>query len=151
MLSMLLLFAYSLGMAHSLIPHCHHGLQTTTEDHQHLIGHLHHEHKSNEHETHDYVSHGGHLDEGLFDLLVCILSEVEQPQAEYHCSPTLPAVQSSVWAQADLSVPFVIVLFDVLFNAELEPASVISNHEVVIDYQSADATAFPHRGPPVLS
>ena len=151
MLSMLLLFAYSLGMAHSLIPHCHHGLQTTTEDHQHLIGHLHHEHKSNEHETHDHVSHGGHLDEGLFDLLVCILSEGEQPQAEDHCAPILPAVQNATWTQSELNATFVFALFDALIHTDLELASVTSNQEVVIDYESTDVAGFPHRGPPFFA
>jgi hypothetical protein len=72
LISFLLIFAYSIGFAHELIPHYH------AED-GFLIGEkaeLHH-HVSPKDRDFDDIFHADHLDDSFLDFLVCIISHSE--------------------------------------------------------------------------
>ncbi len=76
-ISIILLFAYSLGFAHNLIPHTH-SHETKEEIVVHKeSGHPHHHHNNlhqhKKHVDHEHISHGDHFDEGFYDLLICFL------------------------------------------------------------------------------
>lgn len=69
-LSFLLLFTYTIGFAHDFIPHYH------IEDVHFGVGnHDHHSHVSENSNSTEIVEHGNHLDNGIYDYLVCIFSE----------------------------------------------------------------------------
>lgn len=65
-----------MGFTHGLIPHGH-------ESNNH--NHSHHEHDSeNELGDHDHVEHNNHFDENIYDLFLCVLSDLEH--GEHECS-----------------------------------------------------------------
>lgn len=73
--SLFLLFTYLIGFTHNVIPHCHHNADA---NHTHLE---HHEHHTGSHDQGNdrHVSHNDHLDEGVLDFIICLLSETEHP------------------------------------------------------------------------
>jgi hypothetical protein len=72
LISFLLIFAYSIGFAHELIPHYH------VEDGFFVVknSELHH-HVAPEDRDLDDISHNDHLDDGFLDYLVCIVSHAD--------------------------------------------------------------------------
>lgn len=90
-ISTFLLLTYSLAFAHDLIPHCHTDISHSINDEQE-INHHHHKHHNHNNEPekhtkelmHQHIAHDNHLDEGLFDFVLCLLSEVEHPIAINH-------------------------------------------------------------------
>lgn len=81
-ISFLLIFSYSFGFAHNLVPHC---TEIHTEQEQGIIEHHdnHHEHQEGEliSENHLHIAHADHYDDGLIDLLVCALENVNHNDA----------------------------------------------------------------------
>ncbi len=76
-LSLFLLFTYSLGIAHNIIPHQHDdGSHQHVSENHHNHGHEHH--SSNiAHTDHHHISHGDHFDENMYELLLCFLHQSE--------------------------------------------------------------------------
>lgn len=72
LISFLLIFAYSIGFAHELIPHYHvedgFSLRKNAEMHHHV---------AQEDRDLDDISHNDHLDDGFLDYLVCIVSHAD--------------------------------------------------------------------------
>lgn len=136
---MLFLFlAYSIGMAHSIIPHSHHGFENTIIEHQHAL------------EQHqDHVIHNDHQDEGLFDFLVCLLSEGEELASEDYFSETLPQNGKLNFNRIGSVIP------TLLHSEWMEKAdselffSSTNSSEFQIAYQSILVDAISHRGPPI--
>ena len=75
-ISLFLMFAYAIGFTHNVIPHCHH--QAADNQHEHTE---HHQHLSagDDHNNEGHVAHNEHLDEGVMDFIICLLSETEHP------------------------------------------------------------------------
>ena len=70
-IAFLLLFAYSIGFAHDLVPHYH------IEDNQFGTKHSElHQHVSPENHGANVVAHADHLDAGFYDYLSCLFSQV---------------------------------------------------------------------------
>ncbi|MCB0410726.1 MAG: hypothetical protein KDD29_10940, partial [Flavobacteriales bacterium] len=86
-ISFLLLLVYSISFAHDLIPHCHFSEATEQiaaengEQHPHLENH---KHAKIEDLDDDDILHQNHLDDSLFDFLVCIFSELDHPSGLAH-------------------------------------------------------------------
>ncbi len=83
-LSIFLLFTYSLGFAHSFIPHVH---TSESQNHEHVHeenGHAHHHHHSLEqvNQDHEHISHGDHFDNGFYEVLICFLHDVNPHKDE---------------------------------------------------------------------
>jgi hypothetical protein len=80
-ISALLLLIYAQGFAHQLIPHCHEiiagDLQTTHHRHRH------HCHSPADQSDHAHIAHQDHIDAGVFDLILCVLSDLEHHA--HHC------------------------------------------------------------------
>ena len=72
-LSYVLLLVYGVSFGHQLIPHHHHEINTQLNHHHSGV----HNHCIDDKETHQHVEHGDHFDEGVIDLLACILGEHE--------------------------------------------------------------------------
>lgn len=80
-LSIFLLFAYTLGVAQHLLPHCHHSevfISGHQDDHYHHLP----TNKAESDHDHPLLLHRNHLDAGLLDLLLCIIQEAEHTPEE---------------------------------------------------------------------
>ena len=73
-LSLVLLLSYSLGFAHNLLPHCSNPDQLS---HNHHELHEHYNGEGSSELDHAHITHNNHKDEGLYDFLLCLLSEVD--------------------------------------------------------------------------
>jgi hypothetical protein len=75
-ISLFFLFVYTIGFSHGVIPHGH---ESSNHSHEHY------EHDSeNELESHHHVSHNDHFDESIYDLVLCLLSDLEHQ--DHECS-----------------------------------------------------------------
>lgn len=78
-----LLAIYSLGFTHGIIPHCE---NARSENHHH---HEHHEHEQDDSVDDGHIAHDDHLDHGVYDYIVCLVSDLEQEDNGcnmHHCS-----------------------------------------------------------------
>lgn len=142
--SLFLLLVYSLGFAHNLIPHCH-DVNEAFADHSEL-GHHHHEHSEihdHDGENHEHVAHGSHVDEGLYDFLVCILFEMEHQEhgSVLHFLPTTIKVVNS-------TQPFLVVLSNLSDVQEFDFIKPTFKTTVTPGYFSPLIGALSLRGPP---
>lgn len=138
----MLLFSYSLGFTHDLLPHCHHDAGTD----KHVVEHSGHHHHHEGHEGHDK-----HADEGLVDLLICLLSNTEHASnhpddffvvpsnIDQRTNDRLTGIQLAVLLQHFFYVPIGTPL-----PSEFNTASLAL---CAGPYLSAS----PERGPPVVS
>ena len=150
-ISLLLLLTYSLGFAHNLIPHCH-----NSESTEHIVehdGHHHsHQHNTIEHSNsdHEHIAHKGHLDEGIYDYLVCLIHETETPESECeieHCF-TVNVNDNNLKLNKLQST---IVLFAIFQPIPKDETTQSYAGYDEIRYLSPPIEDSPHRGPPVIS
>ena len=96
-ISFFLIFSYTVGFAHSVIPHCDNLLNgnhihNTAEGHNHQ----HHDHSDFSHKDHEHITHGNHFDKGIYDLLICLFSDLEHGESEcnmQHNNPIEPSIE----------------------------------------------------------
>lgn len=150
LISSMLLLVYAFSFAHELIPHCHHSFGIAGELHVHITQHEHHS-ESDHHEDHDHshISHQGHHDEGLIDLLVCVLTETEHPGLDGDQHFLLPETESNPLNDR-LKVQLASVL-TILFDFHEDNAKVACQPEVKPLYNPPLRAHSPHRGPPSIS
>lgn len=77
LISLILIFAYSIGFAHSFVPHntelhCDHGSKVV----EHYGNHHAHEDGERVSEDHSHIAHADHYDESFLDLIACALENV---------------------------------------------------------------------------
>ncbi|MBD78784.1 MAG: hypothetical protein CL840_07680 [Crocinitomicaceae bacterium] len=143
-ISLVLLLVYTTGFAHNLIPHCH---QHENNPDAHVHGHMHVDSHSHEHADHHHVDHGDHIDEGIYDYLYCVLSEMkhhDHDDAHIHFIQQIKPVNSLLiiaWAMV-ASEPSL----EGLHNAYLIP-----NLYLESNYFSPLISNTPLRGPPQAS
>ena len=75
-ISWIVIFAYACSFAHDVIPHFH------ENDKAYSMSHQHHMARCDSGVKHSHISHGAHLDNGLFDYLVCIFGETDHPVSD---------------------------------------------------------------------
>lgn len=150
-ISAALLSVYALVFAHNLIPHCHQLEFLGGESHEMCV-HQNHEHHTagNASTDHEHVYHNGHMDEGLFDFLICVLSEVEHPST---------GTDAMHYLESDND--FRLSAFEWIIN--VQPLAAILNIELedeassgafIVEQEHASSllldTASPLRGPPII-
>ena len=72
-ISLTLLFVYTFSFAHNLVIHDHaedNDIHAVTEHH-----HEHHVHDANHQENGEHITHNNHCDEGVLDLLICVIND----------------------------------------------------------------------------
>lgn len=90
-ISVFLLLTYSMGLAHEVIPHCHHntvGPESNGHhvvDHQHDLGHVCEKESA-------HFDHRAHCDEGFMNFVVCLMSETDHPDTCNERSLFLPSL-----------------------------------------------------------
>ena len=154
-ISLLLLLTYSLGFAHYLIPHCEasnieHQVAASQENPHHH--HEHHQHTSDDKDIdHEDIVHNGHLDAGLYDYIVCFLSDAEHPAEDCNLQHYLPANTNDKIDSQLSKAQFVAVLFTVFCIVKQDEALPKSRSEFAAVYLSPPIGDSPYRGPPSLS
>ena len=144
LISSMLLLVYTFSFAHELIPHCHHTFGNVGKSHVHVMKHEHHGE-----DDHSHISHNGHHDEGLIDLLVCVLIETEHPGSEGDQLFFLPKTENNKLNDR-LKVQFASIL-TILFDFYEDNSEVTPQPDVNDFYSSPFLAHTPHRGPPSIS
>ena len=73
-ISIVLLFSYGLGFAHNLVPHSHEEEDHHERCHQPVV-------VADHHDDHSHISHQGHIDEGFWGFMMCILVDLDHNEA----------------------------------------------------------------------
>jgi hypothetical protein len=151
-LSYCLLLIYFVGFAHDLIPHCH-DLAGHKESIQ--ANHHHHEHHSHNSEkekkpNHSHIPHGDHIDEGIYDLIVCLLSEAEHFDSICGAHLLPPHGENSKGELTSNKLFKYSTVFSL--GSKLSESLLISRvGKLPRAYLSPSVSEFPHRGPPFFS
>ncbi len=146
-LSLVLLLSYSLGFAHNLLPHCSNPDQFSHSHHQ---THEHHT-DAGDHASHaEHIAHDNHEDEGLYDFLLCLLSEVDH---HYHDELNTDFTFSKI---SELNLDFLKIKINAVLN-EIKKPSVFASFIPTVEVDLQRSYSVPligherHRGPPVIS
>jgi len=152
LISFLLIFSYSFGFAHNLVPHC---TEIHTEQEQGGIEHhdKHHEHQEGEliSENHSHIAHADHYDDGLIDLLVCALENAHHNDdtCDLDCYSPIKEYNASEKAIKKLNVDADWQFSFTVLNAEVKEALF---SEVVTHRKTKGLiSVFSYRGPPIHS
>ncbi len=147
--SFILLMIYSVGIVHGAIPHSHFDGKDDVLVLEHGVPH-HHHHDTNYIGSHTHVVHGGHLDNGLMDLLICLLSE-----SEYEDIADLfiggASVNEVSLDLAKLQLAAVLVPFLTFDVGEVETIAAQGWPEADILYCYTQSDSSSRRGPPTVS
>jgi len=143
-ISLFLLLTYSIGFAHNLVPHC----STFSPHESHPPSHQHHNDLGEHDEDHVHVLHNSHIDEGVFDFVLCLATEAgdeENECIEEHCF-TVNTNTVSLKKTAHLATAIV------LFSITNEPVIATINNSLINEeslfYASPPISNTPLRGPP---
>ena len=153
-ISSFLLFVYSFGFAHYLIPHCE---KESSAIHvyyeQEVIGHQHHDINSyNEHsDEHEHLQHEGHVDDGILDFLICFLSEVEHQENASSLEVYLSVKTDTKAPRLFESKLQLLAVLSVLNNLDLHSYSKTNYEEILGVYISPLIHQSPNKGPPYFS
>ena len=142
-LSFLLLFAYTIGFAHDFIPHYH------VEDIHFGVGNKElHVHVSPEQGSSNDFQYGDHLDNGIYDFLVCAFSEVNHSNHDDKNEVLQASVNSIVNQGEHFSIDFAFVYV-------IEPTLSVNQLKVcskpIGDNSSCLSSRSNRRGPPTFS
>tara|TARA_R110002072_G_scaffold238038_3_gene395446 strand:+ start:3443 stop:3901 length:459 start_codon:yes stop_codon:yes gene_type:complete len=145
-ISFFLIFSYSFGFAHSLVPHCSDSSPVEI-NHQHK----HQSELNNSHEKHEHIVHANHFDEGIYDLLICLMSDSHNGTSDcctQHVSSNTSSL-SAVLSNNDIAklVSSFVAIFGIAENNEKTHFSELSD----VIYTSPEVNAHSLRGPPSIS
>lgn len=151
-ISLLLLFTYAFGFAHSAIPHVdgsHANLKSQTEavfEHSHA----HHQHDEGESSDskHEHLSHDNHFDANITDYMLCVLNDMEHKDANCNVLQYIPLKRSNQHLK-NLSKTAIITLvysFIIHFEQSAESTHYYANTAPL--FKSPPLLNSPNRGPP---
>jgi hypothetical protein len=152
-ISLFLLMAYIIGYAHALLPH-HQEMDTVELFALNIDGeHHHHSHSQKtpdlESENNNLISHELHYDKGFFDLVYCLISDVEHPENDCNLDFYDFAKPELISSKNNVKVRFIAVLVAVMIPGfQNENATDIATGSPVV-YQSPVLQQSPNRGPPL--
>lgn len=143
----MLLFAYSLAVAHGAVPHCHHLVDQDKQEH-HEAHHHNHGDEHHHHEDQVHVKHADHFDHGIWEFLFCILSETDVDQLHVEDQQYLHQSSTTVVSEQDFSD------LSTLFFSTL--VSFDSCEQILVQHTSHSLDCHCHdpivpRGPPFVA
>ena len=146
-ISIILIFSYTVGFAHSIIPHCD---NLFNGSHIHNISEEHnHNHLTNEsHEDHEHITHGNHFDEGIYDLIICLFSDLDHGASECNMQHNTPLESSIDYGHQENSK--IISTFVSTFGTIEEVEKIEISKLSEISYNIPELNAHSLRGPPTL-
>lgn len=153
-LSVFLLLTYFVGIGHEFLPHSHAdevGSHQAKVEHgvDHGHHHSHHHHDDGDHEDHSHVVHQDHFDDGLLDLLICILSETDHTDADEHY--VLPSEANQTRSKGFEKAKFVAVLVSFVSFIEASEKGELKPDFCKVELASVQISTSPLRGPPSIS
>ena len=151
-ITLLLICAYSIGFAHEMIPHfhvedeIHNHLESSDEEHHHLDNHKH----VNTNDGNN-VAHQDHLDDSIYDYLVCLFSGVDHTTCYSSHEVSFPTFDLKV-SENKSNKRFTIASTSFHFNgAEVTVSKVEIRAFDERIYLSPIEESDPNRGPPKFS
>ncbi|MBI1286267.1 MAG: hypothetical protein GC178_01700 [Flavobacteriales bacterium] len=151
--SLFLLLVYSVGIVHGAIPHMHYANELNIPVYEHGMEHgnhhQHHFHDADYSGDHTHVQHEGHFDNGIMDMLICILSESDHTDVAelFLCSR---ANELSL-DEAKLQLAAVLVSFVPTNLEETSSKTIAYTPWVDGPYNCSHISAASRRGPPSVS
>lgn len=149
LISFLLIFSYSFGFAHNFVPHCtelhaEHGSELS-EHHDN-----HHEHEDGEiiGENHSHIAHADHFDDGLIDLLVCALEDVNHHDGACDLDCYTPITQFN---SSEQEIGKLNLVVDFQFSiVEIDLSSLKSCYSDALSHRATEGLihTYSYRGPP---
>ncbi len=152
LIAIVMLFSYTIVFAHNIIPHCPHsaGDDATCGLHAIHSDSHHHEHNHDAGDEDSHIIHADHVDDGIFDFLVCMLSETEHSDNENENHQIVHTENQAVNMEFKLDVQKIAILFVAFdltpISAEIDRPE--GDLEIVIPLPPIEYA--PRRGPPVL-
>jgi len=151
-ISLFLLMSYIIGYAHELLPH-HQEMDAVEQSVINIDGKHHHHNHTSPSETKEnkrLVSHQNHFDEGVLDLLVCLINEVEHQENDCNLDFYDLAKPEMIIKNDQVKTRFV-AIFAVVLNLNIQ----IGNEGCPsigtdIFYHAPPIIQSPNRGPPTL-
>ena len=153
-ISFFLLFVYSFGFAHSIMPHQH---SFYAEHQPELVSeskdHHNHEHHVCEVPNESCIDHNDHCDDGLLDLIACFLSDFDSQHQDCDIEINVNSNdkrldnRSSNFTSKFGHSNFIIFIGPSIFSID---EKINFNVQFLIDYSSPPIQDSPHRGPPFL-
>ncbi len=146
-LAYFLILSYTLSFAHSFIPH-----SDTLIDGQHVHeftkNHSHSHDLFHSHSTVNHIQHEDHLDEDLYDYLICLFSDLEHGTSECLMEHELPSQFNS--SSFVFVIPFISDFFSVeILSIDNDRPITFSDHQLF--YTPPLNSSHKLRGPPSLS
>ncbi len=145
-ISIFLLFIYSIGFAHNVIPHTHIDDFTFKSSHNHAENHKH-----TSISTIDVVEHKDHLDDSFLDYVLCLFSEMTHDKS-YQTDNYFIAFDKESSTVKDL------VLIQLFTSFFAQPTIIQSieitdfiNQNTTFKYLTPLLDSFSFRGPPSFS
>ena len=153
-ISLCLLFAYTVGVSHNIIPHCHHNeglvepVSRNSSNHNHQ--HNHHQHTTDNVTDHEHVAHNGHFDEGLIDFIFCLFTESDHPDFS-NIHYFIPAPSGKYSKNLVLKIKFPASIPGTITNKSEFETHFTFNSESTIFPLSPPLLNTSYRGPPSYS
>lgn len=150
-ISFLLIFAYSLGFAQEFIPHIHvedgghNHLEVSAKEHHHLENHTH----TNSHNGND-VAHQDHLDESIYDYLICLMSGVEHSACYASHAVSFPSVDLKKSESKRDNFNLDLTTSSTIFTAEFAESKLTFTNPIERRVLRSIADSDPNRGPPSI-
>jgi len=138
---MLLLFTYSIGFAHNILPHNAFNLGQSEHNHQHI--------QTGSADEENYISHGNHFDTNWYDLIICALTDAEHGgedcNLEHYIVPNTNSPLENI-----PTIQFVTLLFTFLTDETPDKPKIGYNINLQFSFLSPLLEHSPHRGPPAI-
>ncbi|MEH0154433.1 hypothetical protein V6R21_09835 [Limibacter armeniacum] len=154
-ISFILLLIYAFSFLDFLIPHCQELVMGELGGYQHHKEHHVHEKKepkvANQLQAQAQIEHEGHFDTDLYDLMICVLSEMEH--AADDCN-IVHYVFSKLDGKLKLDVKeklATILLFVFYLTTSSSASAAYTCEDVSLLYLSPPLDSISLRGPPVIS
>lgn len=153
-ISFFLLFVYSISFTHSItfhehgfsVAHQHEGVGIDNSTHTHA----HHSHSEEFSSSSAHINHNNHCDEGVFDLITCVLSDLTNHQhndCEFEHQNYNDSKRLTNKSHVKLLASFIVFSNNSnTYSLELNPLK----SQLIIDFQSPLINDNPLRGPPVI-
>ena len=110
--------------------------------------HEHHSNAEHHHDDHQHVEHNDHLDEGILNYVICLLSEVEHSDSDTDQPHLLLTRRNVRCLQCELNIGSAIVLSDDphISNDDLDLSGDLDSFQ----YSDAERASISERGPPSI-
>jgi hypothetical protein len=146
-ISFFLLFVYTAGVAHELIPHHQDEVSETCEYDTHSSTETHNDGDCGELTC---FTHTDHCDDGFIDLLSCLFSDESHPDDDCTNEAYLPSASHDSGLSHFAKIKLVAVYATIFNVVQIPQTQPFFGYEIPIGYLSPPLHNSSNRGPPVV-